>query len=536
MPMSSSHSPVTTMSATTNCCSSVRCATWGCSAPGDHAAGRSGAPEPPRSTRRVRRRICAAYIRRRTMPITELDQRLTGQIVLSNRTYERLRALTALGTRFPGTPGERAAQRFILDELRAAGLDPTIEEFEHLAWERGSASLSVTAPVTRKLLCISLAGAPSTPAGGIDGEILYLGNGTPAEFDRHKDAIRDRIVLVTSLAPRQECSPPRQCHRRTKYGRAVQYGAKAFLFMNSQPGMLPQAGSTRQNREGEIPAVTIPFEDGEVLKSLLKAGPVSVHLEATNRNYPHTTGNIVAELPGTDPDHVVLVGAHYDSHDNAVGAIDNGTGVVTVLELARLLSESGVRLRRTIRFVLFAVEEMASVGSSFYVNRHRDHLDQIDLFMNIDGIGQQGAKTFDTQGFDDAADFILDVAKDIDYEMTIPNPAFSGDSLAFVMGGVPTAAMKGSKLRSLFGHQNLSTGEDRGWGHTSADTFDKVEQHALHEAAIIAALTLIRAADHPTRMARTRTKAEVDAILRETGMDTVLSFMQWPSIDVRPKE
>ena len=204
--------------------------------------------------------------------IIKLDKEITSEIILKNNCYNLDLELCELGTRFAGTPGEKMAGDFIAAKLRSYGLDPKFEPFEHLGWRRGTARLEILEPIHRELATISLAGAPSTDRGGISGDVLYLGNGTPAEFNRAKNNIKDRIVLSTSLAPTGECLPPRQCHRRAKYGRAVEFGARAFIFMNSQAGMVPQTGSTLQNKTGKIPAVTVPFEEGEVLKHFLKKG------------------------------------------------------------------------------------------------------------------------------------------------------------------------------------------------------------------------------------------------------------------------
>jgi len=66
--------------------------------------------------------------------------------------------------------------------------------------------------------------------------------------------------------------------------------------------------------------------------------------------------NLQVTIPGTTtPGEIVIVGAHYDTHDLTPGADDNATGVAGVLELARLMA--GARPARTVRFVLFGTEE-----------------------------------------------------------------------------------------------------------------------------------------------------------------------------------
>src|SRR6185436_18924344 len=83
-------------------------------------------------------------------------------------------------------------------------------------------------------------------------------------------------------------------------------------------------------------------------------------------------------IPGEKADEFVVLGAHLDSWDLAQGTTDNGTGSCIVLETARLLTRSGVKPKRTIRFVLFTGEEQGLHGSKQYVIRHKDEMDKHD--------------------------------------------------------------------------------------------------------------------------------------------------------------
>src|SRR2546427_13213982 len=81
--------------------------------------------------------------------------------------------------------------------------------------------------------------------------------------------------------------------------------------------------------------------------------------------------NTVAEIRGTDhPGQVVIVGAHLDSWDLGTGTTDNGTGSMATLEAARIIAQSGLKPRRTIRFILFTGEEQGLLGSRKYAEAH----------------------------------------------------------------------------------------------------------------------------------------------------------------------
>lgn len=93
--------------------------------------------------------------------------------------------------------------------------------------------------------------------------------------------------------------------------------------------------------------------------------------------------NIIAELPGTRPD-TIVVGAHYDSANlNAPGAVDNASGVGVLLELARVLSKEPHE--ETYQLIFFGAEEYGLVGSQFYAAQA--DLSAVRWMLNVDMIG-----------------------------------------------------------------------------------------------------------------------------------------------------
>jgi Zn-dependent M28 family amino/carboxypeptidase len=81
--------------------------------------------------------------------------------------------------------------------------------------------------------------------------------------------------------------------------------------------------------------------------------------------------NIIAELPGTDKaDEIVMLGAHFDSWQSGTGATDNAAGSAVMIEAMRILKQSGLKLRRTVRIGLWSGEEEGLLGSRAYVKEH----------------------------------------------------------------------------------------------------------------------------------------------------------------------
>ncbi len=71
-----------------------------------------------------------------------------------------------------------------------------------------------------------------------------------------------------------------------------------------------------------------------------------------------------------------MVGAHLDSWELGTGALDNGCNAALVVDALRAIKASGVKPRRTIRFVLFSGEEQGLLGSRAYAFGHRPELDK----------------------------------------------------------------------------------------------------------------------------------------------------------------
>ncbi|HWC25244.1 MAG TPA: M20/M25/M40 family metallo-hydrolase [Solirubrobacteraceae bacterium] len=101
-----------------------------------------------------------------------------------------------------------------------------------------------------------------------------------------------------------------------------------------------------------------------------------------------TTRNIIAETPGGDPDHVVVVGAHLDSVPRGGGIQDNGSGSAAILEIAEILSARGIDPRNKLRFMWFSAEEFGLLGSTAYVeDLAQAERDRIRAMLNFDMIG-----------------------------------------------------------------------------------------------------------------------------------------------------
>ena len=103
--------------------------------------------------------------------------------------------------------------------------------------------------------------------------------------------------------------------------------------------------------------------------------PVTVKLNIDTRfSGEHAEGHdVIAEIPGTDPalkDQIVMMGGHLDSWIAGTGATDNGAGTIIALEAMRILKALNIQPRRTIRIGLWGGEEQGIFGSAGYIRNH----------------------------------------------------------------------------------------------------------------------------------------------------------------------
>lgn len=130
--------------------------------------------------------------------------------------------------------------------------------------------------------------------------------------------------------------------------------------------------------------------------------------------------NVIATVPGSGDlaNEYVVVGAHYDHvgmggqgslapgtvavHN---GADDNASGTVTMLEVARNLSQNSSRNRRTLIFMAFSAEESGLLGSVHYVRNPRYPLEKTVTMINLDMVGRLNNEELTVYGTGTAADF-----------------------------------------------------------------------------------------------------------------------------------
>jgi hypothetical protein len=296
--------------------------------------------------------------------------------------WESLERIVALGNRFAGTSGEMGCRDFLADELSAAGLASVrLETFHYLGYEPVGSS------------CVAVAGGSAIPCVGLqytadasaEGEAVYLGACRPEDveaIERSGVDLAGRVVVAHSyhtwlVAPQLAAK---------SVAALVNVGETPDGLIGHFPVSFYPTGleAPWAGRVLPFPGVTIEAQAARRLLSLMTAGPVRLRVEHRGRYGEKVGANVLGEIPG-ETDERVIVGAHYDTQLEGPGAADNGTGVATLLELAK--AWRGLSPKRTVVLAAFAVEELAAWGSYSYVVRHAGENERTVGMVNLDALG-----------------------------------------------------------------------------------------------------------------------------------------------------
>lgn len=119
-----------------------------------------------------------------------------------------------------------------------------------------------------------------------------------------------------------------------------------------------------------------------------------------NNSSPQITENILGVIKGKKyPSQYLVLSAHLDHlgiWENHLypGANDNASGVATVLEIARLLSEKQEQLPYSVLIAFWSAEEMGLIGSRYFIQHPLVPLEAIRLNINLDSIGSGENNSF----------------------------------------------------------------------------------------------------------------------------------------------
>ena len=319
---------------------------------------------------------------------------LRERALADGTAYQLVTSLTTeVGPRPAGSPGDKAAVAWALREMQRLGF-ANVRTVEAIVphWVRGEAEFEVLAPWPQAMPTLALGGSIGTGSEGIDAEAVMVKD-LEALAALPAGTVKDRIVFFSNRMERTRDGSgyaKAVAVRATGPSAAAALGAVGVVIrsISTSDQRFPHTGGTRYTiNSPRIPALAISNPDADALVRQFESGkPVRLRMKSSSRDLPQVrSANVVGEIPGTDlAREIVILGAHLDSWDAGVGALDNAAGVGIMMGVANLIKDLDVKPRRTIRVVLFANEEFGTSGSLAYVAANEAEMDRHVLGFEAD--------------------------------------------------------------------------------------------------------------------------------------------------------
>ncbi len=349
-----------------------------------------------------------------------------------------------------GSAGNRKATGLFCEKVSSFGWDTVLQEFDAFNWMNGGASISAAdqqfeafvspyslgCSIKSELVDIEsfdelsrkdLTGKIILMRGNIAGEQLMPKNFVFYNPDEHK-----KIISVL------EDKKPAAIIAATGRNSALAGGAYPFPLI--------------EDGDFDIPSVYITKEKG---CELMAYKGKTLKLESISERLPGKGFNVIARK-GINEEHRIVITAHIDAKNGTPGAIDNATGVITMILLAELLHDySG---KSVIELAALNGEDYYSApGQMKYLCDNHDKFNQIKLCINIDGAGYYKGKTAVSHyDIPDKYNIVLsDVFKNFK-EMKPGTPFPQGDHSIFVQYGCPAFAFSSDWLIENMENQSIT--------------------------------------------------------------------------------
>lgn len=433
------------------------------------------------------------------IPLSAADDtaaRIVTRELQSSQAYDTLSHLTdEIGPRPSGSESAAAAVRWTTQRLRAWGIATTNERVVVPHWVRGREEARLVSHPGQRLVLTALGGSVATPSQGLTADIVEVTSFE--QLQQLGSKVAGKIVFYNNemdmalVRSHRAFEAYRQAviFRGSGASRAAEYGAKAMVIRSVGSASLrtPHTGALHYDpKQPKIPAAALTSEDAMLLHRLIERGDrVRMHLLLTPRTLPDVvSANVIAEWKGREkPEEIVLIGAHLDSWDLGTGAIDDGSGVAMVMESMRLLSEMGLRPRRTIRAVLFMNEENGLAGGRAYFATHGKEKHVAAIESDAGAAAPIGFTTTLKGELLHLLEAQVSPALSMIHAASFETVAETGADTRFLIEtGVPGFGLVPDPLHYFDYH------------HTPADTLDKVDRSELaQDSAAVAALAWVLA-------------------------------------------
>ena len=384
--------------------------------------------------------------------------------------------------RLSGGGQDMIAAEYICKAMESYGLETKILDFEAYNSHPGRSEVKVVFPEEATLKSLPCGHINSTPVGGTEFEVVYLGSGGEEDYVG-KDVEGKAVLVEVSYAP----ATPEKAMLASEHKAAamicMNWGKPENELICNRALKAVWGNPTPENFDSipRIAGVSVTRKDGEYLRELcLNNEKVVVNLDVqSSREWMHLPQPL-GILRGTEePEKFLLVSAHLDAW--CPGVTCNATGDGTQLEMARVFGQFKDRIKRSIFFIFWNGHEIAeAAGSTWFEDYfYEDVRENCIGYINIDSTGMLGAVKYGADASRELYDFAFETITDIlNEEIDVNYLAKTGDQSFFGVG-VPSIAGRVSYSPEVVKEQNGATLGY--WNHTVEDGLDKMSEENMEK-------------------------------------------------------
>jgi len=369
-----------------------------------------------------------------------------------------------------GSEGNRSATDFFERELSSSGWDTEKQEFDALDWDDGGAVLQ------HNEISFKVFVSPYSLDCETEEQLVAV-----SSIEELKQAgIRGKLVLLHGEIAKEQLMPKNFIFYNPKEHQQIislleKGGPAAIICATGRNAAL--AGGVYpfpliEDGDFDIPSVYMTEDEGH---RLLPLAGKRLKLRSISRRIPGKGYNIIGRK-GKDSKKRIVITAHIDAKKGTPGAIDNASGVVILLLMAKMLAD--YKGNTQIELVALNGEDYYAVpGQMQYISVNQNRFNEISLNINIDGAGyKEGKSAYSFYGLpeelEDSARKVLSGYSGITEGVQWPQ----GDHSIFIQYGCPAIAISSKWFTDNINDQDIT--------HTSRDKIEIVDPAKLVEIAL----------------------------------------------------
>jgi aminopeptidase YwaD len=383
-----------------------------------------------------------------------------------------------------GSAGNHLAVQSFQQKLASFGFEIETPEFECMDWVQHGANLRVCGaefnvfPSPYSLGCL------------VSGRLVSASSLIELEVLSNKAAARDCILLLRGELTKEQLMPKnftfynpdahKEIYRLVESAAPLAVITATTFDLSLAGGIYPFP--LFEDGDFDIPSVYMTEGEGALLASQVGE---TVELEIRAQRTPSSGCNVVARkygsTPGKQSQPRITLMAHIDAKDGSPGALDNASGIATLLLLGeKLATYSGELL---IEIVAINGEDYyASSGELRYLKDNADHFDGLLLGINLDGLGYIEGQT--AYSLYECPPYLASAIQETFASfpgLVEGEPWYQGDHAMFLMNNRPALALTSEQIQEVM---RLA--------HTCGDTPEVVDPQKLEQTALALHALLLR--------------------------------------------